>query len=136
MNYWIIALPRADMENCIKVGAFGANRKGIVGYVESGDKVACYITKEYKIIALGEVTRSYYLDDEKIFLREGVFPDRFKFSAQQLKTGEELDFMTVVDKMSFIKNLAYWSAHFRNGILRMSENDWKVMQERVAAQTK
>jgi predicted RNA-binding protein len=136
MNYWIIALPRPDMENCIKVGAFGANRKGIVGYVEEGDKVACYITKEYKIIALGTVTQGYYLDDEKIFLREGVFPDRFKFSAKQLKPDDELNFMTIVDKMSFIKNLAYWSAHFRNGILRMSETDWDLMQAKISAPNK
>jgi predicted RNA-binding protein len=136
MNYWIIALPRPDMENCIKIGAFGANRKGIVGYVETGDKVACYITKEYKIIATGEVTQGYYLDDAKIFLRDGVFPDRFKFSAQQLKSSQELDFMSIVDKMSFIKNIAYWSAHFRNGILRMSQSDWNVMQDKIAYQTK
>lgn len=136
MNYWIIALPRPDMENCIKVGAFGANRQGIVGYVETGDKVACYITKEYKIIALGEVTQGYYLDDEKIFLREGVFPDRFKFSAKQLNPAQELDFMTIVGDMSFIKNLVYWSAHFRNGILRMAETDWKLIQENVAGLAK
>lgn len=35
MKYWILSLPR-------------------------GDKVACYVTKEYKIIAPGEVTQPLF----------------------------------------------------------------------------
>jgi len=65
MNHWIICLPREDMEHCIKLGTFGLNRKHTLGQVKAGDKVACYITKESKIIALGEATSDYYLDDKK-----------------------------------------------------------------------
>lgn len=132
MNHWIIALSREDMEHCIKVGKFGLNRKHILGRVEKGDKVACYITKEYKVIALGEVTEPYYVDDAKVFKGAGIFPDRFDFIAERLPKAEEIDFMAVVDKMSFIKNLAYWSAHFRNGIVQISANDWKT----ILSQTK
>lgn len=127
MNHWIIALSREDMEHCIKVGKFGLNRKHILGRVEKGDKVACYITKEYKVIAFGEVTEPYYVDDAKVFKGEGLFPDRFDFKAKQLPSDQEIDFMSLVDKMSFIKNLAYWSAHFRNGIVQISADDWKVI---------
>jgi hypothetical protein len=28
MNYWMICLPREDMEHCIKRGVFGATRRG------------------------------------------------------------------------------------------------------------
>ena len=49
------------------------------------------------------------------------------FQASKLKSSEEFDFMTVIDKMSFIKNLAYWSAHFRNGIVQISDKDWQVI---------
>lgn len=129
-NYWIIALPRDHMEHCIQIGKFGLNRKHVLGRVCDGDKVACYITKEHKIIALGEVTRSYYLDDSKVFKAEGVFPDRFNFSAKHLGATGELDFMTVIDKMGFIKNLAYWSAYFRNGIVGISETDWNTISEK------
>lgn len=55
------------MEHCIKVGAYGANRKHIISNAQKGDKIACYITKESKIIALGEATSSYYTDTKKIF---------------------------------------------------------------------
>lgn len=127
MNYWIIALPREHMEHCLKIGKFGLNRKHILGRVGKGDKVACYVTKEYKIIALGEVTEPYYVDDAKVFKAEGIFPDRFDFKAARLGASDEIDFMTVVDQMSFIKNLAYWSAYFRNGIVQISVDDWKAL---------
>lgn len=131
MNYWIIALPREHMEHCIKIGKFGLNRKHILGRVEAGDKVACYITKEYKIIAMGEVTEGYYVDDAKVFKAEGLFPDRFDFKATKLPKETEIDFMSVVDRMSFIKNLAYWSAYFRSGVVQMSASDWKAIAEKA-----
>lgn len=133
MNHWIIALSRQDMEHCIKVGKFGLNRKHILGRVEKHDKVACYITKEYKVIALGEVTEPYYVDDTKVFKGEGLFPDRFDFNAKKLSSDQEIDFMSLVDQMSFIKNLAYWSAHFRNGIVQISEKDWKTITAQAKA---
>jgi hypothetical protein len=64
MNYWIISLPRPDMEHCIQIGTFGLNRKYIIGAAKPSDKVACYITKENKIIAIGEITSNYYSRDD------------------------------------------------------------------------
>lgn len=131
MNYWIFALPREDMEHCIKIGVFGQNRKYILGKVKKGDKIACYITKEYKIIALGEATSDYYVDIDKIFKGEGLFPDRCEFSAKPLGKDREIDFMSVIDRMTFIKNLAYWSVYFRNGIVQISKEDWDLLNSKV-----
>lgn len=127
MNYWIISLPREHMEHCVRVGVFGLNRKYILGQVNKGDRVACYVTKEYKVIALGEVTEGYYVDDKKVFLGEGMFPDRFDFRSERL--AKPMDFMKVIEQMSFIKNLAYWSAYFRNGIVKISEKDYLVIEK-------
>ena len=127
MNHWIIALPREHMEHCIQIGKFGLNRKHILGRVEKGDKVACYITKEYKIIALGEVTEPYYIDDSKVFKAEGLFIDRFDFRAKQLPKDQEIDFMSVIDQMSFIKSLANWQVHFRSAIVQIAKSDWDLI---------
>jgi len=35
--------------------------------------------------------------------------------------------MVVVDRMSFIKNIIYWSAYMRNGIIQISQDDWKTI---------
>ena len=131
MNHWIIALPRKDMLHCIKIGTFGLGRKFILGHVQKGDRVACYVTKEYKIIALGETTSDYYVDITPVFEKDGLFPDRFNFKAEQLPDDAELDFMTVIGKMSFVKNLAYWSAYFRNGVVRISASDWNTLVSRT-----
>lgn len=131
MNYWIIALPREDMEHCIKVGTFGANRKHSIGNVQKGDKVACYVTKETKIIALGEASSNYYMDDKKIFKAEGVFPDRFDFKALPLGKENEINFKTMVDDLEFITNKFYWTVYLRNGIAKITKEDWELIKKRA-----
>lgn len=131
MNYWLIALPREDMEHCIKVGVFGAHRKHSIGNVQKGDKVACYITKESKIIALGEATSSYYMDDKKIFKSDGSFPDRFDFKAALLGVENEVDFKSMVDDLQFITNKFYWTVYLRTGISHMRQKDWELIESRA-----
>lgn len=128
MNYWLTALPREDMEHCIKVGTFGMNRKQAIGNVRAGDKVACYVTKECKIIALGEVTESYYMDTKKVFKSEGLFPDRFDFKAAMLGP---VDFKAMVDDLQFITNKFYWTVYLRNGIAKITQQDWKLIEAKV-----
>ena len=126
MNYWLICLPKPDLEHCIKVGTFGLARKHLIDQVKEGDKIVCCAGKgDWKIIATGEATADYYVDDKKLFLKEGLFPDRFDFQASALST--PIDLMTVIDQLSFVTNLAYWAVYFRSGIARISKDDWKVL---------
>lgn len=129
MKYWILALARTDMERCVEIGTFGLKRKYILGRVHAGDKVACYVTKEYKIIAVGEATSDYYMDDSEIFHSDGVFADRIDIKCRRLNP--ELNFMDFIDRMSFIKNLAYWSVYLRSGIVEISAKDWSIIESSV-----
>jgi predicted RNA-binding protein len=131
MSYWLIALPREDMEHCIKISTFGANRKHAIGHVQKGDKVACYVTKESKIIALGEATSSYYMDDKTIFKSPGIFPDRFDLHALFLEKEHEVDFRTMVDDFEFITNKFYWTVYLRNGIAKITRDDWELINRRA-----
>lgn len=135
MNYWLIALQREDMEHCIKIGTFGMNRKQTIGNVQAGDKVACYVTKESKIIALGEVTESYYMDTKKVFKAEGLFPDRFDFKAPLLGPKSEIDFKAMVDDLQFITNKFYWTVYLRNGIAKITNSDWELISRRSKSLT-
>jgi predicted RNA-binding protein len=119
------------MEHCIKIGKFGKNSKLGMGKVEAGDRVACYITRECKIIALGKVTSDYYMDDTKIFRAEGVFPDRFDFKATLLGKQREMDIKAMVDDLEFITNKLYWSVFFRAGIKQIPDKDWKYIENRA-----
>jgi hypothetical protein len=118
------------MEQCIRVGTFGLSRKHILGDVKEGDSLVCCAGKgDWKVIAFGAATTDYYVDDKKIFLKDGYFPDRFDFRATLLDSSAEIDIMTVIDKLSFVTNLAYWAVFFRNGIARMSKEDWSLLRK-------
>lgn len=126
MNYWLICLPRPDLDHCIKTGTFGLSRKHIIGDVKLGDKVVCCAAKgDWKFVATGEATSDYYIDDSPVFLKSGTFPDRFDFKADRLP--EEIDLMQVIDKLSFVTNLAYWAVYFRNGIAKLTKSDWDLI---------
>lgn len=128
MNYWLLCLPREDLEHCMRKGTFGLARKHILGNVSKGDAVVCCAGKgDWKIIGLGAATSDYYVDDTKVFLKEGYFPDRFDFAAEKLAREREVDVMSIVDDLSFVKNVAYWAVFFRNGIARMSKADWDLI---------
>ncbi len=99
MIHWIIALSREDMEHCIQFGIFGMNKKSPLDRVDVGDKIVCYVTKDRKIIALGEVSDGYYLDEAKVFKKDGVFPDRIRFKATRFRPDEEFDFISIIDRL-------------------------------------
>lgn len=134
MNYWLLALPTAKMEFCMNLGIFGLNRKYILGRVEQGDLIVCYATSAKQIVGLGEVTEPYYVDDTVVFKNQelfgdALFPDRINFRADKLN--EPIDFIPLIDQMSFIKNVWNWQVHFRSGITQISKQDWEKLQSAV-----
>ncbi len=53
MNYWLLCLPREDLEHCMRKGTFGLSRKCRIGHVRIGDRVVCCAGKgDWKIIGL------------------------------------------------------------------------------------
>ena len=121
-----MALPRDAMLHCIKIGTFGRSQKHVLPSVEAGDKIACYVTGEKKIIALGEATEPYFYDESKIFASgNSAYPHRIRFQANRLN--EEIDLVQYLDRLSFITNLAYWSVYFRLGFKEISQADWKLI---------
>lgn len=131
MNYWLICLPREDMEHCIKIGTFGASRKASLALAKKGDKVVCYITKECKIIATGELTSDYYMSDDNVFRSKADFPDRFDFKASLLGPKQELEIKTMVDDLSFITNKLFWSVFFRLSNRKLTKQDYDLICQRL-----
>lgn len=119
------------MEHCITIGTFGLNRKHTLGKVRVGDKVACYVTKESKIIALGEAVSDYYIDDNKIFKEDSLFPDRFEFQVKSLPKDQEIDFRSMVDDLQFITNKFYWTVYLRSGIAKITQHDWNIIEAKT-----
>ncbi len=117
----------------MRQGTFGLERKYILGQVSKGDPVVCCAGKgDWKIIGLGSATSDYYVGDSKIFLKEGYFPDRFDFSTEKLPNDLEIDIKSIFDRLSFVTNIAYWPVFFRNGIAKMSRQDWELISEKTS----
>ena len=133
MNYWLLCLPRDDMLHCMKIGIFGLGQKYILGGIAKGDRVVCCAGKgDWKIIGTGFATNDYYVDDKKVFLKDGYFPDRFDFEARKLPNEAEIDLMSIIDQLSFVTNLAHWAVYFRNGIAKLSKQDWELINVRTS----
>ncbi len=126
MKYWLIAVSKLDMERILKLGTFGRNSNARVLEVSVGDKLAFYVTKESRIVAVGEVSQGYYLSEKRIFRDDrSTYPHRIDFRAKELQ--ESVDFKPLVTKLSFIKIPAYWPAYIRRGFAEMTEKDWSVI---------
>lgn len=134
MNYWLICLPREDLEHCMRMGTFGLGRKHILGHVVTGDGVVCCAGKgDWKIIGQGTAISDYYVDAKKIFLKDGTFPDRFDFKAEKLPNERQVDLISLIDQLSFVGNLAYWAVFFRNGIVKISKQDWDLISKATSS---
>lgn len=127
MRYWLIAIPRQDLNRCLELGVFGRSSKNKFLGVEPGDKLAFYVTGEYTIAALGWVTEGYFFDSSDIFHRQGDFPHRIRFAAKQLI--EPIEFKPLVTKFRFIRKPEYWPAYIRRGFAELFEEDWALIAE-------
>lgn len=127
MNYWIVCLPREDMDHCIRVGTFGRNGRHIISNVQAGDGVACVVSKEkpWKLVGIGVVSESYYVDDTKVFKKDGLFPDRFDFKVERANI--EYDFDKVVGHLGAVTHPEYWPVYFKNGMVKISQTDWELL---------
>lgn len=133
MNYWLICLPREDIEHCMNLGTFGLSRKHIVNQVKKGDSVLCCAGKgDWKVIGTGAATSDYYLSVDKVFLKDDYFPDRFDFTSTLLSADDELDLKPILSELNFVKDLKYWAVFFRNGIVKLTEEDYLLIRERIS----
>jgi hypothetical protein len=103
-----------------------------LGQIRAGDKVVCCATKgDWKIVGAGITNGEYYVDDRKLFLGDGLFPDRFDFKAERLEAARELDVMIIIEDLSFVTNVAYWAVFFRSGIVKMTRADWDLSNKKL-----
>jgi len=89
--------------------------------------------------SLFEVISEPYYDESELFYpvkdREERFPYRVKLKPILLPK-EPIDFTPLVPKLSFIKNnKERWSAYFRRAIFKISEEDFKIIEEYLRGST-
>lgn len=141
MRYWLIAILRDDLEHCIKIGTYGRKNSSKLADVKVGDGIVCYACRESKIIALGCVTKAYYVDKKRAFKcqqgdrfrygreSEEQFEHRIDFSAGLLEP--EIDFKQLIRQLGFIKKPDSWHAYIRRGFAEILEKDWELISSKA-----
>ena len=127
----MICLPRPDMEHCIKIGKFGMKLPRVINSVKEGDRVACYVSKEARVIALGKAVRPYYKGKAAVFLANGMFEHRFDFSAEVLKN--EVDFRALTSRLKLTRGSNSWGPVLRLGLVRLADDDFDLIVKEAAA---
>jgi hypothetical protein len=133
MKYWIVTLPREDLEHCMRIGVLGFNSKQRLGSIEDGDRILCCATREkpWKIIGIGTVSAPLYIDDKPVFKNPGGYWYRVNFKAELFLKENEIDFQERVGALSFVKNLVYWPVYFKGGIKELNLEDWNQLSSKI-----
>ncbi len=75
-----------------------------------------------------------YIDSEPVFVpvksRDEVFEYRVRVEPVLLPK-EPIDFTPLVEKLSFIKNKRYWTAPLRRAMLKISREDYEIIEEEI-----
>jgi hypothetical protein len=116
------------MEHCIKIGRFGKRDSRVICGVKEGDKVVCYVTREVKVIAFGEVTKGFYKGRDRVFLADGLFENRFDFMAKLVHP--EIQLRSLVEKLALANyGNGSWGPVLRLGIAKMPNQDLLLLEQ-------
>ena len=101
--------------------------------VRPGGLLVFYVTPK-RIGGVFRAVSEPYIDREPVFVpvksREEIFEYRVRVEPALLPK-EPVDFTPLIERISFIKNKRYWTAPLRRGMLRISEEDYKIIEEEI-----
>jgi len=134
-SYWICVTNEENWEVVKAKGIWGVSerRKRELMSVRPGDLLVFYVTPK-RIGGVFRVISEPYIDREPIFIpvksRDEVFEYRVRVEPVLLPK-EPIDFTPLVEKLSFIKNKKYWTAPLRRAMLKISREDYEVIEEEI-----
>ncbi|HDN17723.1 MAG: EVE domain-containing protein [Thermoprotei archaeon] len=134
-KYWICVTSEENWEVIKARGVWGVSERGkhYIMSVKPGDLLIFYVIPK-RIGRIFKAVSEPYVNQEQIFIpvksRNEIFEYRVKVEPLLLPD-KPIDFVPLVEKLSFIKNKKRWSAPLRRAMLRISEEDYKVIEEEV-----
>ena len=101
--------------------------------VRPGDLLVFYVIPK-RVGGVFRAVSEPYIDREPIFIpvksRDEVFEYRVKVEPLLLPE-EPIDFTPLVKRLSFIKNKKRWSAPFRRAMLKISKEDYVIIEKEI-----
>ncbi len=137
MTYWIIVASKDHLQRGLTDGFIQANhgRAAPLKRMHTGDWVIFYSPKlEYeKPEKLQCFTAICKIADEKIYQHDmggGFVP--FRRNVTFLPT-QDVSILPLINDLTFIKDKTHWGAPFRFGILRIPEQDFQLIVQKIVA---
>jgi len=139
MKYWLCITTRENWEIIKNKKIWGVPQRhmNIIKKVREGDKLVFYVKQERKdkailepkIVGIYEAIGEAYKDNKKIFKSSSgsneVYPWRIRI--REVIIGE-LDFKSLIPKLSFIKNKKRWSGHLMGrAMVEIPEKDYELI---------
>jgi len=133
MAYWICVVNDENWAVVRSQHVWGVSKLWgkTINQVREGDLLIFYVIPK-RLGGVFEVISKPYYDNSEIFYpvkdREEKFPYRVKLKPILLPR-EPIDFTPLVPRLSFIKNKQRWSAPFRRAMFKISEEDFRIIEE-------
>ncbi|MFX0209453.1 MAG: EVE domain-containing protein [Candidatus Hodarchaeota archaeon] len=135
MNYWLCVTNDDNWEVIRKKRVWGVpeRRRNLIKTVAPGDQLVIYVAPK-RIGGIFEVVSRFYERRDKIFkeVKGEIFPYRVDLSPI-MALSEPKGFMEIREKLSFIPDTRYWSAPLRRGMVKITEEDFQIIEKYLEA---
>ena len=135
VNYWVFCITEDNLETAFreKVIGFRKGKRIRLTSVSSGDLVTFYVSKKafssqtpvQKFIGK-VVVRSRCYESSKQIWQNGLFPMRIDISLVSIRSCQ---IKPLINRLQFIKNKEHWGGALMAGTVRISEQDFNLIQE-------
>jgi len=123
-NAWIFVTDRGTWVDCAEEGSYGLKR-ALIRDAASGDPLVAYIQRELVFAGLGQLTSSYYYDEEN-----KEFPHRVRIEVT-LDFDSAVDVRSIVNELSCFPDKANWSVRLRGGAIKIPVSDYEIIKAAI-----
>jgi predicted RNA-binding protein len=137
INYWIVCITEDNLKIALAKGLIGfvASKASLVSAFRPGDLLTFYIPRESlssnkyvrRIIGTAEVVSDRFSSKDPLW-ENGIFPERVRI---KVLSGDSCDIRPIIRRLDFIKNKIHWGASLLTGIRKITEHDFRVIQNQM-----
>ncbi|MEM0268771.1 MAG: EVE domain-containing protein [Candidatus Korarchaeum sp.] len=125
-----------------RVWGLPEGRENLIKRLKRGDYLFIYLTSSRRgkellpprLAGLFEVSSDPYRDPSRLF-KDRSYPNRVRLEPL-IVPEEPMEFKPLIQKLEFLKNKRFWSAHLRSGLVRISERDFELLKSALEGAVK
>ncbi|MFN7161299.1 MAG: EVE domain-containing protein [Candidatus Gracilibacteria bacterium] len=135
MNYWIGVATLDHLERGFEKGMFGIGhgKKAPLEMMKGGDRIVFYLPKkDYGVSSTENKYQRFrgfaVIDDGEVFSETVGDGCKFRKKLTFLDMEKEVAIAPLIGKLSFIKDTKRWGFPFMKGYIKITKEDWNVIE--------